>query len=138
MDSPLTSAELSRLRKAINQRERFLSQGLSVMAAESNILRAISNLKLYLPQSQIQLAAVLKDWEGADQATKTHIIIWLRQQILACTIADAAAKICPPSTSSAHTRENTVTSTPITSNPIPVRPEYVRLKSQWSRTQRIP
>ncbi|KAG8714919.1 hypothetical protein FRC08_011242 [Ceratobasidium sp. 394] len=82
MDSPLTNAELSRLRKAINQRERLLSQGLSVATAESNITRALSNLKLYLSQSQTQLAAVLKDWEGADQATKNHIIIWLRQNIL--------------------------------------------------------
>ncbi|KAG8683198.1 hypothetical protein FRC09_016237, partial [Ceratobasidium sp. 395] len=82
MDSPLTTAELSRLRKAINQRERLLSQGLSVSTAESNIARALSNLKIFLPQSQVKLAAALKDWEGADQTTKTQIILWLKQDIL--------------------------------------------------------
>ncbi|KAG9128006.1 hypothetical protein FRC07_006366 [Ceratobasidium sp. 392] len=82
MDSPLTTAELSRLRKAINQRERLLSQGLSIVGAESNIARALSNLKLFLPQSQAKIAAALKDWESADQATKTRIALWLRQDIL--------------------------------------------------------
>jgi hypothetical protein len=93
MDSPLTTAELSRLRKAIHQRERFLSQGLSTATAELNISRALSNLKLYLSQSQPQLAAVLKDWDGADRAKKDQIVAWLRQNVLNEQIPQATPPI---------------------------------------------
>ncbi|QRV83155.1 hypothetical protein RhiJN_11171 [Ceratobasidium sp. AG-Ba] len=96
MDSPLTNAELSRLRKAINQRERSLSQGLSAATAESNISRALSNLKLFLAQSQPQLAAVLKDWEGADQETKSQIVAWIRQNVLGEQVPAAPISVPTP------------------------------------------
>ncbi|KAH7334232.1 hypothetical protein B0J17DRAFT_672653 [Rhizoctonia solani] len=81
MDSPLTVAELSRLRKAIQQRDRLVAQGSATSVVDLRISRALSNLKLYLP-SETHLAAVLKDWETSDSAKKSQIIIWLQQNIL--------------------------------------------------------
>ncbi|ELU40542.1 hypothetical protein AG1IA_05426 [Rhizoctonia solani AG-1 IA] len=81
MDNPLTTAELSRLRKAIQQRDRLTSQGLVTSAVDSKISSALSNLKLYLP-TQTQLAAVLKDWEVSDFTKRSQITIWLQQNIL--------------------------------------------------------
>ncbi|KAF8683433.1 hypothetical protein RHS04_01952 [Rhizoctonia solani] len=81
MDNPLTTAELSRLRKAIQHRDRLTSQGLVTSAVDSKISSALSNLKLYLP-TQTQLAAVLKDWEVSDFTKRSQITIWLQQNIL--------------------------------------------------------
>ncbi|CAE6470872.1 unnamed protein product [Rhizoctonia solani] len=95
MDSPLTAAELSRLRKAIQQRDRLVAQGSATSAVDLRISRALSNLKLYLP-SQTHLAAVLKDWETSDSAKKSQIIIWLQQNILNDTPSQERAP--PPAT----------------------------------------
>ncbi|CAE6501448.1 unnamed protein product [Rhizoctonia solani] len=81
MDSPLTIAELSRLRKAIQQRDRLIAQGLATPGVDLRISRALANLKLYLP-AQTQLAEVLKDWETSDSTKKSQIIVWLQQNIL--------------------------------------------------------
>ncbi|CAE7179827.1 unnamed protein product [Rhizoctonia solani] len=91
MDSPLTVAELSRLRKAIQQRDRLAAQGLATSGVDLRISSALSNLKLYLP-SQTQLAAVLKDWETSDAVKKSQIIIWLQQNIL----GDTPSRESPP------------------------------------------
>lgn len=82
MDSPLTTAEISRLRKSIQQRDRLVSQGASTSAPDLNISRALTNLKMYLPQSQSQLTVVLKDWNDGDQAKKSEIVGWIRLNIL--------------------------------------------------------
>lgn len=81
MDNPLTTAELSRLRKAIQQRDRLVAQGLVTSAVDSRISSALSNLKLYLP-AHTQLAVILRDWETSDSAKRSHITIWLQQNIL--------------------------------------------------------
>ncbi|KEP47312.1 hypothetical protein V565_160230 [Rhizoctonia solani 123E] len=81
MDNPLTMAEFSRLRKAIQQRDRLVAQGLTTSGVDLRISSALSTLKLYLP-AQTQLAAVLKDWETSDAVKRSQIIIWLQQNIL--------------------------------------------------------
>ncbi|KAJ1301737.1 hypothetical protein OPQ81_008970 [Rhizoctonia solani] len=92
MDSPLTTAELSRLRKAIQQRDRLVVQGLATSGVDLRISSALSNLKLYLP-AQTQLAVVFKDWETSDEAQRSQIIIWLRQNILNDTPSQASVSL---------------------------------------------
>ncbi|CAE6387296.1 unnamed protein product [Rhizoctonia solani] len=103
MDSPLTTAELSRLRKAIQQRDRLVAQGLVTLAVDSRISSALSNLKLYLP-AQIQLAAVLRDWETSDCTKRSQITLWLQQNILDDdqSQANGTPPIAPPSPAFVH------------------------------------
>lgn len=89
MNGPLTAAEFSRLRKAIQQRDRQLTQGRSTAGADTNILGALRSLSLYLPP-QNQLTLVVKDWEGSDQAGRSQIVAWLQQNILSARSPQAA------------------------------------------------
>ncbi|CAE6432780.1 hypothetical protein ACGC1H_006759 [Rhizoctonia solani] len=91
MDNPLTIAEFSRLRKAIQQRDRLVAQGLTTSSVDLRISSALATLKLYLP-AQTQLAAVLKDWETSDVTKRSQIIIWLQQNIL----NDTPSRESPP------------------------------------------
>ncbi|KAG8732890.1 hypothetical protein FRC11_010270 [Ceratobasidium sp. 423] len=121
MDSPLTVAELSRLRKAIQQRDRSVAQGLVTSGVDLKISRALSNLKLYLP-AQTQLAAVLKDWETSDSTKKSQIIVWLQQNLLNDTPSQESvpppavpphpAFVHPPPPPALHSRTGSVVTQP--------------------------
>ncbi|CUA70820.1 hypothetical protein RSOLAG22IIIB_09159 [Rhizoctonia solani] len=136
MDSPLTLAELSRLRKAIQQRDRLLSQSSPTSAVDLRISRALSNLKLYLPV-QTQLGAVLTDWETSDAAKKAQIIIWLRQNLLDDTSSQDSPppSAIPPSSTFVHpppppalpSRTGSITSRPVSLAGTPPIPASARV-----------
>ncbi|KAF8600341.1 hypothetical protein BDV93DRAFT_525483 [Ceratobasidium sp. AG-I] len=131
MDSPLTTAEFSRLRKSIQQRDRLLSQGVSTSAVDLNISRALSNLKMYLPRSQSQLGVVLADWDGADQTKKTQVVEWiisniLKEQIHGQSTTTTTTFAPPPPPPSLPQRANTIASHPqLASSPSTYESSYI-------------